>query len=205
MASRVDHFLSSGDDEASPVRQTIRELVDGIAPIDALEAEHRADALDWIDSGVEIFRLAKPATPPKHLVAYCLLVDWAAESVLLVDHRDAQRWLPTGGHVDVGEHPAAAARREMEEELGIAPPFLGPVGAEPFFVTVLTTAGRSQSHVDVSLWFLFEGSVGQPISPDEGEFAGVEWWAFDDITPDSGADFDPHLPRLITKFRRHLS
>lgn len=186
------------------MRQIVRDLVERIAPVDELEAEHRSDVLAWIDRGVEIFRRVKPATPPKHLVSYCLLVDPSAERALLVDHRDAGRWLPTGGHVEPDEHPAVAARREIEEELGITPCFLSPVGADPLFVTVTPTAGRSQHHVDVSLWFVFEGSVDEAISPDEREFGGARWWDFDEIRPGDGPVFDPHLPRLITKLRRHL-
>ncbi|HET6833936.1 MAG TPA: hypothetical protein VFH30_08700 [Acidimicrobiales bacterium] len=58
-------------------------------------------------SGAPIWRTAKPATPPKHLVAYFVLVDSAAHSCLLVDHRLADLWLPTGGHVEPGEDLAS--------------------------------------------------------------------------------------------------
>lgn len=78
----------------------------------------------------------------------------------------AQRWLPTGGHVDPGEHPAAAAQRELREELGVEPVFLGAVGDRPLLVTVTETVGLSESHTDVSLWFAFDGSVDQLLSPD---------------------------------------
>ncbi|MEE3919135.1 NUDIX domain-containing protein [Micromonospora sp. BRA006-A] len=29
-------------------------------------------------------------------------------------------WLPSGGHVEPGEHPADTVRRELREELGVA-------------------------------------------------------------------------------------
>ena len=130
-------------------------MIDAVTPIDDTEVRHRQDALAWVESGVEIFRRAKPATPPKHLVSYCLVIDPGARQALLVDHRDAQLWLPSGGHVNVGENPAHAAGRELHEELGLEPNFLPALGAVPLMVTVTNTVGVSQSHTDVSLWFVF--------------------------------------------------
>src|SRR5260370_260850 len=43
----------------------IRNELTAIAPLDATEREHLADALGWVDSGAELFRVAKPATPPE--------------------------------------------------------------------------------------------------------------------------------------------
>ena len=98
------------------IRELIRTELAAIEPLDALEAEHLADALAWVDSGVDLFRVAKPATPPKHLVSYFAVVD--ADQILLVDHKNARLWLPAGGHVELGEHPRATVVRELEEELG---------------------------------------------------------------------------------------
>lgn len=183
----------------------MRDLVEDLVPHDPEEAEHRASTLGWIDSGAPIFRTAKPATPPKHLVSYCLVVDTAARLALLVDHRDAERWLPTGGHVDPDEHPVAAATRELREELAIEPSFHPAIGPTPLFLTVTETAGRLERHTDVSLWFLFAASPADDLRPDEREFIGARWWAFDEIGATDGVSFDPHLPRAITKLERLLA
>jgi 8-oxo-dGTP pyrophosphatase MutT (NUDIX family) len=187
------------------MRQSVRELVAGITPSDEVEAEHQADVLTWIDSGVEIFRRVKPTTPPKHLVSYCMLVDSDNGRALLVDHRDAQRWLPAGGHIEPDEHPVAAAQREIHEELRIRPPFHRGVGGLPLFVTVTSTGGLSESHTDVSLWFVFEGSMGEAVAADEQELIAARWWLFDEIRSVGGARFDPHLPRFVKKFRRQVA
>jgi 8-oxo-dGTP diphosphatase len=57
-------------------------------PFDALERVHLSDAISWVKSGAPIFRTAKPATPPKHLIAYFAVV--ADGHILLVDHKIAQ-------------------------------------------------------------------------------------------------------------------
>lgn len=183
------------------VRDVVRSLVEAIAPCDPEEAEHRLDVLRWIDAGSPLFRTERPAVPPKHLVAYCVLVDADTREVLLVDHRDAERWLPTGGHVEVDEHPADAAAREIVEELGVAPRPLASIGRDPLMVTVTRTQGRSERHTDVSLWFVFDGSSDAPLVPDETEFAGTRWWRFDDVGASGEVEFDPHLPRFIDKLR----
>jgi hypothetical protein len=97
----------------------IAELVERLSPCDAIESQHQLDALAWLRSTADVFRRAAPATPAKHLVAYFLLSDPLDESVFLVHHRKARLWLPTGGHVEVGEDPADTVRREAPEELGV--------------------------------------------------------------------------------------
>lgn len=181
------------------MRQLIRSIVADVRPLDPEEATHRADVIEWIDSGVDLFRTAKPATPSKHLVSYCVLVDTDTQRVLLVDHRDAQRWLPTGGHVESDEHPATAASREIQEELGITPTFHPAMGDAPAMVTVTQTAGVSASHTDVSLWFAFSGSEQLALDSDDGEFVDTRWWGFDEVEHGAGTRFDPHLPRFIQK------
>ena len=109
----------------------IRALVESIAPLDELEAAHRAQCLDWLAATDDVFRRAKPRTPSPHLVAYFLLRDATDGGVLLVDHRNAGRWLPTGGHVEPGEHPAQTVRREVVEELGVPAVFPPEPGERP--------------------------------------------------------------------------
>lgn len=178
--------------------QVIAEIV-AIDPFDALEAEHVADALSWIASGAEIFRVSKPALPPKHLVSYFVLVD--GESVLLVDHKKAQLWLPTGGHVEPGEHPRATVRREMKEELGLDDTqHIGP----PLLITCTETVGLTAGHTDVSLWYAIPADRHQHVRFDPQEFNSVRWFEFSDV-PFAGSD--PHMGRFIRKLQsaRHTN
>lgn len=41
------------------------------------------------------------------------------ERVLLVKHKRLKRWLPVGGHIDLGEIPEEAVSREIKEETGL--------------------------------------------------------------------------------------
>jgi 8-oxo-dGTP diphosphatase len=176
----------------------VHGLVTALSPFDALEAAHITDTLRWLESTDDVFRRAKPATPPRHLVSYAVVLDPHTFDVLLVDHLNARLFLPPGGHVEPDEHPATAARRECREELGIdSPEALG--AGRPTFLTVTTTIGRDAGHTDVSLWFVIAGSRNMRLTIDEVEFRGVRWWSLPEVTSADGKDFDPHFHRFMRK------
>ena len=58
-------------------------------------------------------------TSPGHLTASGIVFDPSDRTVLLVHHLGLNRWLQPGGHLEEGELPAQAARREVLEETGI--------------------------------------------------------------------------------------
>lgn len=172
------------------MRDVVQQLVEGIAPFDEREARDKAFVLDWIASGAELCRREKPATPEPHLVAYFVVMDGA--HVLLGDHRLSGLWLPSGGHVEPGEHPRETARREAREELDIEAVFQDP---EPLFVTVQPTVGPD-SHRDVTLWYALAGD--RQVTPwfDPGEYRALRWFAPGDV-PDGQTD--PSLDRFLRK------
>ncbi|MEL6640371.1 MAG: NUDIX hydrolase [Pseudomonadota bacterium] len=175
------------------LRARIRNEIAGIAPFDAAEKDVISDAVAWIDSGAEICRLEKPATPPKHLVSYFLLVD--GDHILLVDHIKAGLWLPSGGHVEPGEHPKETVEREIVEELGIEARFASP---DPQFITATTTVGSTPGHVDVSLWYVVSGDRSKPLDYDRSEFKQVRWFHRNQVPL---ARCEPELGRFLTKFK----
>ncbi len=194
------------DDATEAKRQSLHEEIRGVvarlAPADEVEGQHRRQVLAWLDSTRDIFRRVKPATPDPHLVSYFLLTDDQQDTVLLVDHRQAGLWLPTGGHVEPGEHPAATVYREAREELAIEAEFSPVAGGAPLFVTATETAPPEGRHTDVSLWYVLAGSRGQPLAPDPGEFRAARWWTRAQIARADPAIFDPHLSRMLGKYDR---
>lgn len=184
-----------------PATKVVHDLVRDITPGDAVEAEHREDTLRWLEATDDVFRRVKPATPERHLVSYVAILDPADRSTLLVDHINAGLWLPPGGHVEPGEHPAETARRETREELGIEPVFIEDA-ARPSFLTVTRTTGADRGHLDVSLWFLLVGERGMPLTIDRAEFTDARWWTPADVQAAEPERFDPHYRRFVTKVRR---
>jgi len=181
------------------MRQKIQDIIEAISPFDEVEAAHRQDALNWIKSGVPLFRVQKPDVPPKHIVSYFAVFDPKNKKILLQDHLLAKRWLAPGGHVDPDEDPAETVRRECVEELGIEAKFLHP---DPQFVTVTVTNGQGE-HTDVSLWYILEADYTTELTIEPDRFAEVRWWDIDDVLAASIDIFDPCMHRFIRKLQRH--
>jgi len=175
------------------MRDSIRREVSSIAPVDDLEAKHIRKVLQWIDSGAELCRLEKPATPSTHLVSYFAVVDCG--HILLVDHKNARLWLPTGGHVEPGEHPRTTVRRELYEELGIT---LNEDVAPPIMITITETVGLTAGHTDVSLWYVVQGNREKSVSFDTDEFNSVCWFNYENVPLHRS---DPHMGRFVFKLR----
>jgi len=159
--------------------------------MDEVEEQHKQDCLNWIKSGAELCRISKPDNPPKHLVSYFVLVD--GDYTLLVDHTNAQLWLPSGGHVDVGEHPREAAVREAKEELGVKAEF---VFEPPMFITITNTVGLTAGHTDVSLWYVLKGSREGDYVYDQSESQTIRWFSTNEIPLNRS---EPNISRFLQK------
>ncbi len=179
------------------IRHEILLTLNSIKPFDQIEINHISFIQKWIDSEAPIFRIAKPATPDIHLVSYFLLFDESMNKVLLVDHKKAGLWLPSGGHVEPDEHPKETVKRELFEELGLAAVFLLQ---DPLFVTVTKTVGLTECHTDVSFWYVLKGNSSIAIDYDQGEFNGIYWFDLDAIPYENT---DPHMKRFIQKFEQN--
>lgn len=179
------------------MRQQIRNEIAAIKALDVLEQEQLNDALSWIDSGAELFRIAKPATPAKHLVSYFAVVDDG--HILLVDHKNAQLWLPAGGHVEIDEHPRDTVLRELHEELGFAPSH--EIDA-PLMLTSAMTVGHTAGHTDVSLWYVVRACRKQKMQFDTTEFHAIRWFRFSEVPLQSS---DPHMSRFLAKLSSQQS
>lgn len=187
---------SAAPDRTSRAR--LADLINGIVPWDDLEQHHLAAAGAWISSGAPLYRTAKPATPPTHLVSYFVVLDEAREQVMLVEHRKASLWLPTGGHVEPGESPWEAVERECQEELGITAAPSTVTGQQPFFLTITDTRGPGQ-HTDVSLWHLIHSAPEDISWFSEEEFSGIKWLSLTRVLDEPIETLDPHMHRFAAK------
>lgn len=177
------------------IRSHIYNIISSLPPLDDLEDQHIRFTLDWIDSGAELFRIEKPAVPDTHLVSYCLVVSPEMDKVLLADHKKAELWLPTGGHVDPGEDPKNSATREAREELGTDFEFLSE---QPLMISVTKTVGNIARHTDISLWYVLKGYPDAPLEFDPEEFHQIRWFGLDEIPFDKA---DPQMKRFVQKLQ----
>lgn len=182
----------------SPSSTLIYSIVSHIQPYDELEAAHKVTTLSWIQSGAPLFRIAKPDTPPQHLVSYFVLYDKAADKLMLIDHVKAKAWLPTGGHVEINEDPRTTVLREAREELGIEATFTTQFGDDPLFITATTTRGYG-NHTDISFWYIINGDSTQQLTCDPQEMHGYQWLTPANILAMDIAKLDPHMHRFVQK------
>lgn len=181
------------------VRTEIMEIVSSIIPFDQEEQKHIDFVKEWMASGVEIFRIAKPDKPKIHLVSYFVLVDPYTNELLLTDHKKSSLWLPSGGHVEKDEHPKQTVSREAKEELGIEAEFLFD---SPQFITVTNTVGNVTPHTDVSLWYVLRGNRNIALQFDCNEFHRIQWFLSKEIPYDRS---DPHMRRFVDKVEKKIT
>lgn len=180
------------------MKHIIHQLVSSIKPFDNLEKEHIDNIKTWIESTDEIFRIGKPADPPKHLVSYFVLIDKRKNKILLMDHINAGLWLPSGGHIEKNEHPKKTVEREIQEELSIDAIF---IMNEPFFITQTKTINIGAGHTDVSLWYILSGDSETEIVYDKLEFNGYKWFSYNELLNMDIKMLDPHMHRFIKKLK----
>lgn len=181
---------------ADDLLASVRDAIWRRRPVDGREARSRHQAL------VALGRLAAPFdrdADPTHVTGSALIL--GPEGILLHRHKRLGIWLQPGGHLDPGETPWDAARREGEEEtgLGLAWPASGPgardrAGAHPLVHLDVHAGGRGHTHLDMRYLLVVVGS-GAP-APPAGESPDVRWFAW----PDAAAIADPGLAGFLRTY-----
>ncbi len=148
----------------------LRQLVTAHRAGSVREAEARTRFL------VELDRLGDPTDEhagPTHVTASALVV--GPRGTVLHLHKRLGRWMQPGGHIDPGESPPAAARREAEEELGLV--VHHPGGGPRLLHLDVHEAALGHTHLD--LRYLLIGSDADP-SPPPGESPEARWCDWDE-------------------------
>lgn len=152
----------------------IRASVAAREPVDDRERASIRRFLDHFD------RLEDPlseAADPVHVTGSGVLV--GPRGVLLLKHRRLGIWLQPGGHVDPGETPWVAARRETREETGLDVDFAGPIdddGMPTLLHVDVHPGGRGHTHLDLRYRFESDADPDPPV----GESQQIGWFDWDD-------------------------
>jgi len=107
--------------------------------------------------------------------------------VLLVYHRQLQKWLPVGGHIELDEDPEQALFREIQEECGLevkvlaSKPDIGEDGRKPLLTPTyldIHTINDKHRHVGF-IYFAKAKSNDAKLAVEEHE--EIRWFSEEDL------------------------
>lgn len=101
-----------------PLNSWCKRAVDSYLHLFPYEAGRLGSLRELLSSDLD---LRSRATSPGHLTASGIVFDLRDKHFLLIHHNMLDRWLQPGGHLEAGELPPQAARREVLEETGVEP------------------------------------------------------------------------------------
>ena len=113
---------------------------------------------------------------PVHVTGSGLIV--GRRGIVLLRHRRLGIWVQPGGHLDAGETPWAAARRESAEETGLTVELadVRADGVPPLAHVDVHPGGRGHTHLD--LRYLLHAAGDSDPRPPAGESQEVGWFAW---------------------------
>jgi 8-oxo-dGTP pyrophosphatase MutT (NUDIX family) len=160
------------------------------AVVEAHEPRSRRESASKERFLVELDRLDDPCNEqagPVHVTASAVVV--GTRGTVLHLHKRLGRWMQPGGHIDPGESPPVAARREAIEELGLA---VEHPGDGPRLIH-LDVHEAALGHTHLDLRYLLLGAADDP-HPPPGESPEARWYGWDEAA--AAAD-DALAPALV--------
>ena len=147
-------------EELASYRRRYPEERDAVRLERFLERQPRCFERDCFDDG--------------HVTGSAWVMDAARSRVLLTHHRKLDRWLQLGGHSDGDPDTLAVARREAEEESGLAVTPLAPDILD-IDIHVFPARGTAPAHLhyDVRFAFVVADSERFVVGPESVELAWI--------------------------------
>ena len=142
--------------------------------------------------------------PQTHFCVYFAAFDKKAKKGFMGHHKKSGLWLFGGGHIDKGEFPLAALKREIAEEWGINV-FLGNITPELLTVTEIEKrpVGLCRRHYDI--WYFVELDKNEANFDREKldqEFHQTRWLSIDQAL---GLATDPNTIKALKFLKKRFA
>ncbi|HUY64545.1 MAG TPA: NUDIX domain-containing protein [Acidimicrobiales bacterium] len=148
----------------------VRAVVVAHRPADERETQARLRILGALDSLPLPFDEDAGAV---HVTASAVIV--GRRGTVLHLHKRLHHWMQPGGHVDPGEGPSEAARREAQEETGLS--LRHPDGGPRLIHLDVHDAASGHEHLD--LRYLLLADDADP-APPPGESPEARWFSWEE-------------------------
>jgi len=109
------------------------------------------------------------------------------DKVLLVHHRELNKWLPVGGHVELDEDPEEAFFREVKEECGLEIEILGEKpqieskGTKFLYAPAFSDIHDiSETHKHIGLYY-FAKAESNNVVLNKKEHTEIRWFSREDL------------------------
>jgi len=172
---------------------SLLDLIRAYQPIDVDDERTRTRFIEFVTRHPDCLERSLAVG---HITASAWVTDPTGTQVVLVHHRQLDRWLQPGGHTDGRSCVQAVARREVEEETGLT--LLTSVGPIPFDLDIHPIPEFqdivAHEHYDVRFAFRVAGSVSLRAS---AESHSVAWIPIDEL---DAYDPGPSILRLRSKW-----
>jgi 8-oxo-dGTP pyrophosphatase MutT (NUDIX family) len=138
-------------------RAPLEALLSAYTPDAGEERAHRSSMLALLEAPGDPF--ARGHFAPGHFTASGFVLSPDGSTLLLVHHRKLDRWLQPGGHVEPDDIDlVAAARRELNEEVGLLNLPLEIAGVFDLDVHAIPPLGDEPAHAHFDVRFLFRSA-----------------------------------------------
>jgi len=131
-----------------------------------------------------------------HITSSGFILNKTLDKALFIHHNIRDCWAWTGGHADGDSNLLDVALREATEETGVS---VVPISGQIASVDVLSVTGHFKagkyvnSHLHLSIAYLFTANEADLITIKQDENSGVEWFPVEKIAKDTFTERDVYL------------